>query len=103
MNIKITKVENTGKSLNNAGEDFDLELNNRFYVQVCALISDINREEFDIELIALNGQYVESEIKLKYEDLIYDAIEQYANDNEDKYRQSPQEWYEFYTEHTREY
>ncbi len=93
--MKITNVTSAGKSLNNYGEDFDLEINSRFYVQICASISDINREELDVELICLNAECGEAPIKPKYEKVIKEAIEDYARNNESEYRE--QEYY--YVEH----
>tara|TARA_R110002012_G_scaffold302725_1_gene504103 strand:- start:88 stop:387 length:300 start_codon:yes stop_codon:yes gene_type:complete len=98
MSIKITNVTSAGKSLNQKGEDFDLEINNRFNVQICACISDINREYLDVELICLNAEYGEAPIKPRYEKVIKEAIEDYAANNESDYRESEHSWLEHYSE-----
>ena len=96
--MKVTNVTSAGKSLNQTGEDFDLEINNRFTVQICANISDINREYLYVELICLNAEYGEAPIKPKYEKMIKESIEDYAANNESEYRESEQSWLEYYSE-----
>lgn len=107
--MNITKTTYAGKTnLNEKNavgsfEQFDLEINGRFDFSVYAEITDINRENLDVDLVIMSGEKGFFEIKPTYLEEIMDEIKNFVEDNDDNWRQNESDWAEYFDELKNEY
>jgi len=96
MNFKITNTGYFGRQ--DGDHNFELTVNDRWYISVNAEVLDVNREELEITIINVEGAEGNFEAKLKYESAILDAIADYCNADDETFRDSREDWAEYYAE-----
>lgn len=103
--MKITEVKHNGKSdlsiYGGSGkyEEFTLTISERFEITVFAEVYDSNRKSLDVSIAQLLGVAGELfEAKPKYQSTILRVIKEYCEMNEEDFRDSEQDWIEYYSE-----
>lgn len=99
--LSITENGKTDLSIfgsNGTFDDFIITIG-RFEFSAFAEICDVNREDLDVYLVRVmlgeNGLFP---IKEKYFNKIQEAISEYANENDENWRDSAQDWADYYDE-----
>lgn len=107
--MNITKTTYAGKTnLNEKNavgsfEQFDIVINDRFDFSVYVQITDINRENLDVDLVIMSGENGFFEIKPDYLEEITDEIKSFVEENDDNWRQTASDWAEYFDELRDEY
>ena len=96
LNFKITKTGYFGRY--DGDHNFELTVNDRWFITVIAEVLDTNEEELEINIVNIQGAEGDFEPKLKYESAILDAIADYCNADDETFRDSPDDWAEYYAE-----
>ena len=96
QNFKVTNISYDGKY--DGLSMFEMEVNKRWSFTVEAEVLDVNREELDIAIVKVTGSEQEFEPKLRYESAILDAIHDYCNADDETFRDSPEDWADYYAE-----
>lgn len=83
---------------NGTFDDFNISIRD-FDFSVFAEICDVNREKLEVYIVPqIHGQNGLFEIKEKYFNAIQEAICDYVNENDERWRDSAQDWADYYAE-----